>query len=230
MYKYDIHVHTRECSRCGQSSVKDTIKAYKKAGFSGVVITNHFVTGNTAVDRSLPWQQQMQAYWSAVEDMRQYAAEQDFDLLFGIEHHYGGGMELLIYGIDYDFLAAGDDLADVPVEELAERVHAYGGFIIHAHPFRIRGYIDAEAQPNAAVCDGAEVYNASNYPIENEAAATWAEQNGLLPFSGSDSHAVNSGVVGKAGMVFDRRITDEKDLARLLASGEGRMIIDGEVK
>lgn len=229
MYKYDIHVHTKECSKCGKSSVKDTIKAYKKAGYAGVVITNHFVTGNSAVDPTLPWEQRMQVYWSAVEDMRSFAKKLDFDLLFGIEHHYGHGKELLVYGIDYDFLAANSDLADISVEEFGERVHAYGGYIIHAHPFRIREYIDADILPNASVCDGAEVYNASNYPIENEAAATWAAQNGLAGFSGSDRHSVKNGVAGKAGMVFDRRAEDEKELVQLFASG-GRMIIDGEIK
>ena len=38
MYFYEIHCHTAETSRCGQSSAHDMMAAYKEKGFTGVAI------------------------------------------------------------------------------------------------------------------------------------------------------------------------------------------------
>ena len=52
MYRYELHMHTKEGSACAVSLVEDMIKQYVKIGFSGAVVTNHFIRGNTCVSRS----------------------------------------------------------------------------------------------------------------------------------------------------------------------------------
>lgn len=227
MFKYDLHAHSCECSACAKSTVKEMVKAYKRAGYAGFVLTNHFITGNTSVDRNLPWDEQMRRYWSAVSDMRNYAAKLDIDLLFGLEHYYGGGKEVLIYGIDYDFLVKNSDIPNISVDELAARVHDYGGFIAHAHPFRIRPYINPTVPNRFDICDGIEVYNAANSSVENDAAERWNKEYGLVPISGSDCHDAHSRLIGMAGIEFNRRVRDERTLARLLRERQGWLIIDG---
>lgn len=59
MYLYETHCHSSDCSRCGRSTARELVRAYHAAGYAGMVLTDHFVTGNTAVDRSLPWDVQM---------------------------------------------------------------------------------------------------------------------------------------------------------------------------
>ena len=46
MYRYELHMHTKEGSACAVSLVEDMIKQYVKIGFSGAVVTNHFIRGN----------------------------------------------------------------------------------------------------------------------------------------------------------------------------------------
>ena len=93
MYTYEMHCHSSQCSACGRSTAQELVQAYYEAGFSGMVLTDHFVTGNTAIDRNLPWQEQMEAYYNAYEEACSTAKALDFDVLFGIEHAYGDGKE-----------------------------------------------------------------------------------------------------------------------------------------
>ena len=55
-YKFEMHSHTNWCSACGNSSPEEMAAAYWDAGYAGMVITDHFLSGNSAVDRSLPWE------------------------------------------------------------------------------------------------------------------------------------------------------------------------------
>lgn len=86
VYKYETHCHCAQSSRCGRSSSQDMVRAYHAAGFAGLVLTDHFVPDSTAVDRSLPWAEQMKCYWQAYLDAKQVGDELDFDVIFGIEH------------------------------------------------------------------------------------------------------------------------------------------------
>ena len=52
-YLYDTHVHTSEGSACGQNTGAEMARAYQKAGYAGIVVTDHFFYGNTEADRSL---------------------------------------------------------------------------------------------------------------------------------------------------------------------------------
>ena len=41
-YKYEIHCHTKNVSRCGNLDVEELIQKYKEAGYSGIVLTDHY--------------------------------------------------------------------------------------------------------------------------------------------------------------------------------------------
>ena len=65
MFLYETHCHSSDCSHCACSTARELVRAYHAAGFAGMVLTDHFVTGNTAVDRSLPWDTKMRLYYQA---------------------------------------------------------------------------------------------------------------------------------------------------------------------
>lgn len=46
MYRYETHLHTSPVSKCACVSVRDNLELYKKLGYDGVFITNHFIDGN----------------------------------------------------------------------------------------------------------------------------------------------------------------------------------------
>lgn len=141
MYRYELHMHTKEGSACAVSLVEDMIKQYVKIGFSGAVITNHFIRGNTCISRSLPWEELIMQYSKAYTNGRKIAEELDFDLFFGIEEGYGNGKEFLAYGFEPEFLLSRPFLRNADLNIWAQEIHSVGGFIAYAHPFRDRDYI-----------------------------------------------------------------------------------------
>ena len=70
MYSYELHMHTAETSKCGRSSARDMVKAYYDKGFSGVVITDHFVNGNSYANDPETWKDPD----TAAETTRKYNA------------------------------------------------------------------------------------------------------------------------------------------------------------
>ena len=59
LYKYETHCHTAETSRCARTSGAEMARAYKEMGYTGLIISDHFLNGNTTVDKTLPWEQQV---------------------------------------------------------------------------------------------------------------------------------------------------------------------------
>jgi len=42
MYKLETHLHTKNNSDCGKETPEKIIEIYSKAGYNGIVCTNHF--------------------------------------------------------------------------------------------------------------------------------------------------------------------------------------------
>ncbi len=229
-YFYDLHVHSKECSGCAATGVADMIPACKAAGYSGFVLTNHFLTGNNCIPKELSWEEKVKRYWDAYLLGKEVGEKLDFDVLFGIEHHYGNAQEILIYGIDLDFLLANPDFCSLSGEEICDRVHAYGGFVSHAHPFRERGYIPkGDYHLDYSCLDAIEIYNSANREEEDVRARSLCEKLGLAYTAGNDLHyAPHLATFPNAGLVFDRRIRTSEELISALRNREGRVKHRGE--
>jgi len=229
-YKYEIHCHTKQASRCGESLSGDMVRAYHDKGYSGLVITDHFAMGNTGVPRKWPWERRMNTYYDAYLEARAVGEQLGMDILFGIEYGCGDGREILTYGIDLDFLLQYPDLDTVDIEEYARRVRACGGCLIQAHPFRSAPYIKPNIGPFTEILDGVEVFNWKNTDAENRKALGYAIKQNMIKTSGADIHNVSDKSLGQAGMAFPYRIENSKMLIEALKNREGRLIISGEVR
>ena len=228
LFRYELHAHCSEVSRCGQSTAEEMVRAFAEKGFSGLVFTDHFIFGNTAIDRSLPWEERMQQQADAYQSAMALGNKLGITVLIGLEHHYGAGKELLIYGdISFALLAAHPEIERMDVRQFADFCHHNGWFVAQAHPFRERDYIDSRVQPIPEILDGVEVYNYCNRPEENDRALDFAKRHGLIPTSGSDTHS--AALCGKAGVAFSAPIADGKQLAEALFAGQAHLIIDGEI-
>ena len=231
MYLYETHVHSLNGSACGRCTPKELVQAYKKAGYTGFVLTDHFVRGNTSVPRDLDWETRMNLYYDAYLESKEEGDRLDFDVFFGIEHYYAKGKEILIYGIDLDFLLAHPELNTAQIEVYADLVHEVGGILVHAHPHRIRDYIDPNFAPRYDVCDGIEVYNAGDVDEINELAVRDAIVLNKLMTSGGDVHKViDEPKIGRAGVGFKRRLNDTKDFVNALKNREGQIMFHGEMR
>lgn len=231
MYLYETHVHSLNGSLCGKCTPQELVRAYKETGYTGLVLTDHFINGNTSVPRDLDWETRMHMYYNAYLEAKEEGDKLDFDVFFGIEHWYARGKEILIYGITLDFLLSHPELNTANIETYADLVHEYGGILVHAHPHRIRDYIDPNFMPRYDVCDGIEVYNSSDTIEINQLALQDAIGFKKIMTSGGDIHKViDETKLGRAGVGFNRRLKDIHDFVTSLKNGEGHIMFHGEMR
>lgn len=230
-YLYETHLHTSEASLCGQVPGAEMAKIYKEAGYDGIVITDHFFYGNTAVDRSLPWDAWVEAFCKGYENAKAEGDRIGLQVFFGWESGYQG-TEFLVYGLDKQWLLAHPEIRDASVEEQYALVHAGGGIVIHAHPFREEPYIK-EIRLYPCHVDAVEGYNATHSSVTstshknphwNEKAVEYAKAHNLPITAGSDQHRTR--MIG-GGMVFKRKMADIRDLSRAILAGEAVELRDG---
>ena len=223
-YRYETHIHSSPCSKCGWESIETMVDASIEAGYAGFIITNHFYIGNSGIDRELPWEEFVGAYAEDYERGRKYAQARDFDVLFGLECGYGGGKEALIYGLSPEVVATLPAFKTADLSTLSAMVHAHGGLVFHAHPFRNRPYIeDPDKEPDPTLIDGVETYNAENPDDRNAIAEAYAEKYHLPPLSGGDVHKREK--VGHAGIITTKRLRTNADLLEVLKSGDYQLIL-----
>ena len=227
-YLYETHCHCSQASRCAISTSRELVRAYHKAGYAGLVLTDHFIWGNTAVSRHLPWEERMRLYYDAYLEARDAAKDLDFDVIFGLEHAYGDGKEVLIYGIGLDFLLSNPDIPELNLDGIVERVHSAGGIVIQAHPYRNRSYVNMAVGPRADIVDGLEIYNPGNQPGEDIQALRLSETGDYILTSGGDIHVASDHRIGFAGVLLPCRVKDEKEFAQILKQKKHHLRIQGK--
>lgn len=222
-YKYQMHTHTTPTSKCGVMTSRELCAALKEGGYAGAVLTNHFLHGNSGISRELPWEEFVGAYEKDYLDALDAAKEFDVDILFGIEEHVGGGIEILLYGVMPKWLYDHPELREGGIDAYKRAAEGTDILIIQAHPYRVRGYITRPGPLPLQYLDGIEVYNRANQPHENPLAEELANENPrLILTSGADAH--NTHTVTFAGIATKERITDEKKLVDILRSGDYELI------
>ena len=188
MMRWETHLHTKEGSACARSSAADMVRGCKAAGYDGMFVTDHFYHGNTAVDRSLPWEEWVRQFCLGYCHAKEAGDAAGLRVCFGWEYSWDGN-DFLTYGLSPAWLAAHPETVTLPPIEYLRLVRSAGAFIVHAHPFRQEGYIPAiKLVPD--LVDAVEVYNGGNRDERYNARARWyAESYGLPMTSGSDTHS-----------------------------------------
>lgn len=223
MYKFETHLHTSNCSACAKSTPEEMINAAAEHGYAGIIITNHFYHGNTAVDRNLPWEEFVSAYRDDYLEAKKLGKKKGIQVLFGLEEGFAPGREMLIYGIEPEVFAAHPEFIMMGAMEKTEFIHSFGGICICAHPFRNRGYIpDPDNAPDPNLFDGIEGFNLANQPEENQKAFIYAINNGKFITSGSDTHSADN--FGNAGIAFDKPVKNYSTFIKRIKKGEFRLI------
>ena len=232
MFKYEMHLHTSRCSKCAHSTIEEMITALKGKGYTGAVVTNHFYRGNTAIDKTLSWDEFVDAYEKDFLTGKALGEKLDFDVIFGIEECYLPNIakEVLIYGITPDDLKSVPDFKSYTIEQIAKFVQGNGGFISAAHPFRIGQYNpEPTFVPDYRYLNGVEL-NFGHSENRNDMAERFAKNHNLKLISGSDAHKVSESQLGSTGIAVETRIKDTKQLAKVLHSGDYKIIVDGKIR
>ena len=222
MYRYETHLHTAPVSKCARTTVQETLEFYRTLGHAGVFITNHFIDGNINIDRSLPYEDRINFFFSDYEAALPIGKKIGLDVFCGVEMSYGG-TDFLVYGLDKQWYLQHPEIEGMKKSTLLPMLMEAGALVIQAHPFREAAYID-HIRLFPRHVHGVEIDNASQAQAEfrNAMAAHYAQQYGLLPFAGSDNHA--AGVQKNlAGIQFSTPLRDEADFVQRVKNGEAEL-------
>ena len=220
MYLYETHLHTMEASACSMISGKEQARAYKKAGYSGIVVTDHFFNGNTSIPDNLPWEERVNLFYKGYESAKREGDKIGLSVFFAWESNYDG-TEFIVLGLGKDFLLDNPDYLSWSIKKQYENVKEAGGYIIHAHPFRIRSYIK-EVRLFPEYTDAVEVVNIGNGNKEfDNQALEYARKHNFPAIAGTDSHGYEE---KRTGIAFNYKIEDNIDLIEGIRSRDFKII------
>lgn len=217
-YKYEIHCHTKEVSRCGQLPVEELIKKYKEAGYSGIVLTDHYSPMTFDIPDFFSKKKAIDHYLRAWRIAKKYNDE-SFTVLLGMElRFYATVNDYIIYGITEEMLYELPFLLPLYIKRASNLLRERGCLFLQAHPFR---KLITRADPKHL--DGVEVFNGKADEEANKNSEKWAEEiNAPVRTSGSDCHRESG--VGIGGIITNEPIKTNDDLIRILKSGNYKLI------
>lgn len=223
MYKLELHAHSSPVSDCATATPKEVISAYRKAGYHGIVSTNHINLFTFKRMDDASWQEKMDFFMDGFHALEKEAGD-GFDVLFGCEinltrrgEHYIPN-DYLVFGVTEEWLRAMGDVREMTLQQLSEESRKAGFLLVGAHPFRY-GCVIADD----TLLDGVEVYNGNKWHDSHDyLTQLWAEKKNLIQTTGSDFHAPQDLTVG--GIETEERITDNEKLLKTLRSGNYRLI------
>ncbi len=223
-YIYETHCHTSPISKCGSCSVQDNLLFYKSMGYSGVFITNHFIDGNFGGDRTLSLEEQIEFYFSEVDEAERLGKEIGIDVFYGVESSYQG-TDFLIFGLGKEYFLSHTEIFEYKRSDFLSALREAGAFIVQAHPFREARYID-HIRLFPRHIDAVEVINTANSaPFMNDLARTYADTYGLLCTAGSDNHSAGHCPRDFGAMAFSHRLESVEDFISSMRRGEGEICV-----
>lgn len=226
MYKYELHCHTARTSACATLKAREIVDLFVANGYTGVFVTDHFLNGNTTVNRLLPfasYEEKIEEFCKGYEEVK-LAADGKIDVFFGLEASYLG-TDILIYGWDKEQLKELPQIEHMDFRKLCEFCRERDVLAVHAHPFREDYYIDhIRLYPQV---EGIEVLNSGRNELCNKLGNYYAECYGKIKTGGSDIHHASHKML--SGMEFDEKITDVRHFIRLLREGKGKILYSENV-
>jgi histidinol phosphatase-like PHP family hydrolase len=221
MPRYELHCHTSECDLAAHASAAELVRLYHAAGYSGMVITDHYFTGFFSwfqkeligADHRAAMARRLKGYYAALEEGEKLG----FTVLPGAEVRFQkspyGYNDFLIYGCEEEFFLSAPRLDKLrSLEELCA-ILPDTACVVLAHPFRVKMTV-----MDPALLFGIEVHNGLTEPYRNAMAEDYARHFGKAMTAGSDCHHPDH--AAKAGIDTPHIISNPADLSRVLRSGE----------
>ena len=184
-YLYETHLHTSEASACGRSRGRDYVSRYKDLGYAGIIVTDHFCGGYSAISKNLSWVNWVHQFCLGYESARDEGSRRGLDVFFGWEETFDGD-DYLVYGLDKEWLLTHPEVKNWTRKKQHEEVRRYGGCVVQAHPFRQVSYI-RRIHLNGTV-DAVEAANGGNLRPYDALAMSYAQKLGVPVTAGTDIH------------------------------------------
>ncbi len=217
MYRYETHMHTFPVSKCARRGVRENLEFYHSLGYDGIFITNHFLDGNINIDKTLPYEEKVEFYFSDYYEALELGKEIGIKVFLGVELSYRG-TDFLIFGLDKEWFLAHPEIMDMTKSEELPFLAENGALVVQAHPYRQDRHIDhIRLFPHCI--EGVETVNAGRTELENRMADIFADAYGFVKTAGSDNHTASK-QTHLAGMESETPLVDEADFIRRVRNGE----------
>jgi len=219
-YRYDLHCHTKEGSKCSDISVRDMAALYHEMGYSGICITNHFTNGMNPLADDAPWSDRVNLSHEVYQKAREEGEKLSLSVFFGIEYSLAPdidrpsittGTDFLIFNIEKEWLLNNKDAFREKPEGMFKKIHDAGGFVIHAHPM-----FGEELMLFPYYVDAVEIINGNGGVNDafNENAKAYAGMYGLTETAGTDIHRFDHKIM--AGVETETLCSTIGDLVRVI--------------
>lgn len=217
-YKYELHCHTKEVSRCASTYAAEAVRLYKEKGYDGIVITDHFSPMTFTPATVMRPHKSVDFYTKGYKEALK-AAGDDFTVLLGMElRYYATINDYLVFGVTEDFLKSNGNLMAMYPKKFYNLAKKNNLIVVQAHPFR-----DWMVRINPKHLDGAEVFNGKATKEANESTENWVKETGMkIRISGSDFHRPSQ--LARGGIITQTPIKTNDDLVKILNSGEYELI------
>ncbi len=214
MFCYDLHIHTAETSRCGSIGAREMVKLYRKSGYSGLVVTDHYHEEFFHLRGNISWEEKIDAFLAGYRAALAVASDCGFEIFLGMELSFAGSRnDYLVYGVTEEFLLKNPELYNLDLATFRELTKDLGMLIFQAHPFRKR-----MEYPQPEYLDGIEIFNGNKrHDSRNYMSEEFALENNLIGISGSDFHEYED--LAGGGILLPEKVSDYQEfLAALINS------------
>ena len=209
-YKYttELHAHSFPVSACGELRSHEVVAAYKQAGATSLVLTNHLNPLWISDDPDAAAEEYLSDYLCAKE-----SAAGDINVILGVEIRFPeNDNDYLIYGVEEDDVKEFIKLLPYGIKNFYKEVKSDKNIIVQAHPFRKNMVL----APLDSI-DGIESLNMHpNHHAKPSIAFKYAKENNLLVTGGSDFH--HKGQHALCFMRTEKEMKTSLDVAEALRS------------
>ena len=217
MYRYELHLHTSETSKCGRVPAADQVRTYRALGYQGVCVTDHLHNAQIAYfDVGNDWDTIVDRYLAGYRAAKAEGDAVGLDVIFGVELRFPeNDSDYLIYGIDEQWLYDHPWICRMDHRSFYDRFKDEV-LIIHAHPYRYCDEVFYDC------VHGVEIVNCNpRHDSRNDLALKLVgEHPHLYRTVGSDAHQI--GDEGRAAILVEERIRDSYELKDAIVSGRFR--------
>ena len=220
MYYYELHMHTSDTSRCGKSPAADMVAAYKQKGFTGVVVTDHLMNVQSHAEPETDWNRRVEKQLAGYYAVLEAGEKLGLTVYCGWELTYQDNAEdYLTLGLSPQFLYDHPWLERYDIEKYRDAVHAAGGILVRAHPYRRAWYIKKPYVEREGIADAIEVFNGGNSSQEeNDMALAYAQKHNMPMTGGSDAHHVDE--TARGYIALEKKAESYAELCEAIRTGK----------
>ena len=220
MFKTELHCHSLDISNCAKVSTTDIITKFTEAGYTTLVLANHFNYDTMKSRNAESWENFIDKFVGAYEKLKK-EAEGKLNILLGAELRFKeNSNDYLLFGVTKEFLLSIPQVFDLNPDAFSKIARENGVLFVQAHPFRNWMTV---IRPD--FLDGVEVFNGhKGHDSRNESAEAWADKFSLIKTSGTDFHYNHAPANG--GILTEVEITSMEQLVEILKSGSYQLLRD----